>query len=110
MADIRYFNGSTRLSAPYGMPNKEFAERFPGVKGLRADGYSMLVGYPPVGGPVPVERKVEFKQFASKHECDARCLNATGKIMRCECSCGGANHGRGAFTRLVTTERVLEAA
>lgn len=26
------------------------------------------------------------------HECDARCIAATGP--RCECSCGGENHGR----------------
>jgi hypothetical protein len=25
------------------------------------------------------------------HECDARCMSATGHL--CECSCGGANHG-----------------
>jgi hypothetical protein len=46
---------------------------------------------------VKANRKVEYKAFASKHECDARCMNATGKIMRCECACGGKNHGRGAF-------------
>lgn len=28
------------------------------------------------------------------HECDPRCMGATGP--RCECSCGGANHG-GSF-------------
>lgn len=42
------------------------------------------------------ERKIEYKSNPSKHICDARCMNATGKIMRCECACGGANHGRGA--------------
>jgi hypothetical protein len=41
-------------------------------------------------------RKVEYKKFASKHECDARCINATGLIMKCECSCGGKNHGKGS--------------
>lgn len=41
-------------------------------------------------------RAIEYKPHASKHECDARCLNATGKIMRCECACGGKNHGRGS--------------
>jgi hypothetical protein len=42
-------------------------------------------------------RKVEYKSHASKHECDARCFNATGRIMKCECACGGKNHGKGAF-------------
>ena len=46
---------------------------------------------------VKVTRQVEFKQNASRHECDARCMNATGLVMKCECSCGGKNHGRGAF-------------
>lgn len=40
-------------------------------------------------------RAVEYKLFPSKHACDARCLNATGRVMKCECSCGGRNHGRG---------------
>lgn len=41
-------------------------------------------------------RVVEFKSFPSRHECDARCMNATGRTMKCECSCGGKNHGRGS--------------
>lgn len=44
---------------------------------------------------VKIERVVEYKAFASKHVCDARCMQATGKIMKCECSCGGKNHGKG---------------
>jgi hypothetical protein len=47
---------------------------------------------------IKVERVIEYKSFASKHECDARCLNATGRVMKCECSCGGKNHGKGAFS------------
>ena len=46
---------------------------------------------------VPVDRKIEYKSNPSKHPCDARCYNATGKIMKCECSCGGKNHGLGAW-------------
>ena len=42
-----------------------------------------------------VDRSVEYKARPSKHECDARCIHATGRTMRCECSCGGSNHGRG---------------
>ena len=44
-----------------------------------------------------VTRSVEFKRNPSRHECDARCTNATGLIMKCECSCGGKNHGKAAF-------------
>lgn len=44
---------------------------------------------------VQCNRTVEYKRNASKHVCDARCVGATGLIMKCECKCGGKNHGRG---------------
>ncbi len=40
-------------------------------------------------------RVIEFKSNPSRHECDTRCTHATGKVMKCECSCGGKNHGKG---------------
>lgn len=46
---------------------------------------------------IKIERTINMKSSPSKHECDARCINATGRTMQCECSCGGKNHGRGAF-------------
>lgn len=46
---------------------------------------------------VKVTRVVERKSNPSRHECDARCLNANGRTMKCECACGGKNHGRGSF-------------
>lgn len=55
-----------------------------------------FTGYCPACGEKHVcERKIEYKSNPSKHQCDARCVHATGKIMRCECSCGGLNHGKG---------------
>lgn len=48
-------------------------------------------------GRVTATRIVEMKKSPSRHECDARCLNATGRVMKCECACGGKNHGRGSF-------------
>lgn len=110
MATVKHFNGETELARVTGMGNAEFAKRFPGVKGRRYDGYAMLVGNPAGHlsafvpgqgwnhGPVmPVQREIIFKSNPSKHDCDARCFNATGRTMQCECSCGGKNHGRGAF-------------
>jgi hypothetical protein len=38
------------------------------------------------------------KSNPSRHECDARCMGATGKTMNCECACGGRNHGKGALS------------
>lgn len=54
-------------------------------------------GYVEGLGWVKITRSIEMKSNPSRHVCDTRCINATGKIMRCECSCGGKNHGRGSF-------------
>ena len=45
-----------------------------------------------------VTRVVVRKSSPSLHECDARCLNANGRTMNCECKCGGKNHGKGSLT------------
>lgn len=106
MARIRYFNGTTELKNIQGLDREKFAAAFPGVKGKRWDSFSRMVGYPlsGEGGALPVERVIEYKDNPSRHACDARCLNANGKVMRCECSCGGENHGRGAFSGLAATQ------
>jgi hypothetical protein len=41
--------------------------------------------------------EINVTHMAEKHKCDDRCINATGRVMKCECSCGGKNHGKGAF-------------
>ena len=51
--------------------------------------------YNPALGWVRVSRKVEMKSNPSRHICDSRCVHATGRVMKCECSCGGKNHGKG---------------
>ena len=89
-----------KLSAITGMPNKEFAARWPGVKGFRYDGYQMWVGRSQSGALIPVTRRIEYKARPSLHECNAKCLN--GKHSgTCECRCGGKNHGRGMFTKML---------
>ncbi|WP_310636052.1 hypothetical protein [Delftia acidovorans] len=89
-----------KLSAIDGMPNKEFAARWPGVKGFRYDGYQMWVGRSQSGDLMPVTRRIEYKARPSLHECNAKCLN--GKHSgTCECRCGGKNHGRGMFTKML---------
>lgn len=104
---LKSFNGVTELVSVQPMDNKPFAQMFPGVKGKRWDGISMKVGRPINSTPVfvqdygwaeylmPVDREVNYKDNGSKHVCDARCMNATGRTMNCECSCGGVNHGKG---------------
>lgn len=47
-------------------------------------------------GWLRVNRIVTLKSNPSRHECDPRCMGATGKTMQCECSCGGKNHGKHA--------------
>lgn len=37
-------------------------------------------------------RRVEGN--VSEHECDDRCMESTG--FKCECKCGGLNHGKAA--------------
>ena len=102
MADIRCFCGDQQLKGNYGMPNAEFAARFPGVRGIRYDGYSKWVGYPlsGPGGPLPVEREITYKAYPSRHECNSKCMNGKHNGT-CECSCGGKNHGISMFLSLV---------
>jgi len=84
MANMLYFRGETQLTAIW----------HDGRYSTTARHFS---GIDQNGNRVTAERVIERKSGASNHKCDARCLNATGKIMKCECSCNGKNHGRGAF-------------
>ena len=102
MANIKHFadlNGETvELTTIHAIDNAKFLAAFPAITGKRYDSFSKRVGFRPGTREIlPVTRSIEYKAFASKHECDDRCINATGKIMQCECSCGGKNHGKGAF-------------
>lgn len=58
---------------------------------------NVLCGYVEGRGWARITRTVEMKSSPSRHECDARCMNASGRAMNCECACGGANHGKGRF-------------
>ena len=103
MARIKHFSdvgGPVELGAIWGMANKEFAERWPGIKGLRQDGFQKWVGRAPDGSILPVTRMIERKANPSLHECDARCLGGRHN-GRCECRCGGKNHGAGIFSALL---------
>jgi len=100
MATMKYFsdhNGETvELVAISNLRNAEFDTLFPGVKGKRCDSFSKWVGYA-VGSrdPLPLTRRISYKSNPSLHKCDARCMHAKGRTMDCQCSCGGANHGKG---------------
>jgi hypothetical protein len=101
MADMRYFsehNGeAVQLRQITCMDNATFKAQFPDVVGKRYDSFSRMVGKAEDGTVLPVLRLIEYKGNPSKHKCDSRCLNAQGKTMKCECACGGKNHGRGSF-------------
>ena len=90
MADIRYFNGDRSLSLVRYIGGKAW-----GLPEGVAQAFTPERGW--MTGFVPADRMVEYKARPSRHVCDDRCLNASGKIMRCECSCGGKNHGRGSL-------------
>ncbi len=67
------------------------------ARGISNNGNGDVRGYVDGLGWIKISRSVEMKANPSRHICDSRCLNATGLIMKCECSCGGKNHGRGQF-------------
>lgn len=54
------------------------------------------MGLTPDNIRIPADRKVAYKSSPSRHRCDDRCVHATGRTMKCECACGGLNHGKGA--------------
>lgn len=92
MANFRYFNGLVELKP----------------KSIHHVGKMMLgepIDYTPVyiqgegwkHNYLKANRVVRLKSNPIKHVCDARCMNATGRIMQCECACGGKNHGAGSF-------------
>lgn len=105
MANFKSFcdwNGQT-VELGYGyvpMRNAEFAALFPGVKGIRCDGFTMYVGTVDKSGRggengqnyLPVTRRIEYKARPSLHECNAKCMNGSHRGV-CECRCGGKNHG-----------------
>jgi len=99
---VKYFSGTTEIFSITSMDNKQFSASFPGVRGRKYDGYSMLVGFDAEAdisdrmrriGAKPVTRVIYRKSNPSNHKCDARCRNAKGH--NCECSCGGQFHGAG---------------
>ncbi len=55
-------------------------------------------------GYVQVTRSIKYTTYYVKHECDARCYNAQGTTMNCECQCGGANHGKGPVEKRMICE------
>lgn len=69
-----------------------------GERKVGPDQYA-FTGLCPCGQYHPMVRKVIRTSMPSNHECDARCMNATGRVMNCQCSCGGKNHGRGTSLR-----------
>lgn len=101
---MKYFsdiNGkSVEVFRPFPMKNAKFREDFGSVRGIRYDGFYMMVGRSAEGEVLPVTRKIDYKKQPSLHVCNARCTGAkaTGS---CECQCGGKNHGAGMFTKLL---------
>lgn len=104
MATIKYFsdiNGeSIELLSLTSRSNKEVAEQFPGVNAMRSDGYSRWMARAADGRLLPVTRMIEYKSRPSLHTCNAKCLSGKHNGT-CECQCGGKNHGRGMFTKML---------
>lgn len=88
MAKIKYFNGENELQGVFEAKNGK-------LMGYVSKSNLYFVAGEGWKGHLPVERRVEYKSNPSKHVCDVRCMNANGRTMKCECACGGKNHGRG---------------
>ena len=94
-----YYDAANNVvKAPVDMQGWQWAEKMKGVEPVRCRGHQ---GLPYVactnsdGDRVSAVRVVAYKnRNPSKHECGAKCRNATGP--NCECSCGGEHHGADA--------------
>jgi hypothetical protein len=87
MYAVRYFNGTERLKD---------------VRPADIAGACIPAGYTIDGKFLPVTRQIKYRRnVAVRHECDARCVHATGRVMNCECQCGGKNHGIGSIAAAV---------
>lgn len=94
---MRYFNGDQQLHRINVFGNS--------VMGVPIGTEPLFVQGKGYTGYVKADRKVMYKEQApSLHVCDDRCMNAKGRVMKCECSCGGKNHGRGTVARLTCEE------
>jgi hypothetical protein len=91
--EFNHFSGTEHLTNVVAMSRKDAAVRFPGVQFKSCDSFSVWVGQKSNGETVPTTRIVEWKVNGKRHECDARCRNATGR--NCECACRGRYHGAG---------------
>lgn len=89
MANLKYFAGANELQGVHQRNGK--------LVGYVSKSDLFFVEGQGWQGYTPVERTVNYKSNPSRHECDARCMNANGRTMNCECSCGGKNHGRANF-------------
>lgn len=76
------------------------ADRFGNVRWTDAvltrvlDGATIDISHDSRCGACGAQRKsVVVRGRVTDHKCDARCTNSKSGV--CECSCGGANHGRG---------------
>ena len=93
-----------RVEYPIAKPNGWFARQDETGKIISMYGWIQAYGggKPPEYGGDPLAlcpkcgKLMSFGQLkavtAPEHVCDARCINARGH--NCECSCGGANHGK----------------
>ena len=91
MAKTLYFNGLIELKGVHHDGRKLVGEPIDYIA-VYVQGEGWKHNY------LPANRVINYKSNPSRHNCDARCMNATGRTMNCECACGGKNHGRGAFS------------
>ena len=93
MGDFRYFSGDRELRSV--QHDGSASSRPAAFSGYPEGVEPIFVAGEGWTGRVPADRRVQYLSNPSRHACDSRCLNASGRVMKCECACGGKNHGRG---------------
>lgn len=99
---FKYFAGTTQLTDVYYTNPAKLSPRevargldTPPPARMHRYGQAPCGTHPETGRLTWVTRSIEYSRTPSRHKCGSRCMNARGPS--CECSCGGANHGRGTF-------------
>lgn len=95
MANIRYFGECN------GLPVELSAIRHDGSMSRKPSHFSGRCET--CGERHQATRAIEYKSLPSKHECNAKCMSGSSR-GKCECRCGGKNHGRGSSGFICTTE------
>lgn len=93
------FPESVEGSKPARIEMRHFARSGQKLRGVEIRN-GRLTGHDSGGQEHEVARSVAYNVDGSRHRCNSSCQHAKG--ADCECSCGGANHGKARFAGSLT--------